>query len=254
MTVATIARNASEKGPPVDHLLTETPEERGRKMLHNAGYRAEGGKVTMPRVRRVVKRALVGHEDAEHGGEHKPIKVKSGGAVKGEMPRHRPDRRARRADGGKVNEDVAVDRRYEAEGIDQPHGPEKRADGGAMGGGKKRGGGPKTINVIVGKGDDGDQKAQMAHQVGMQQGVQVGAHAAMQKMAGGAGGGPPPGPPRPPMAPPPAPGGGMPPPGGGGMAGGPPMAGAPRPPGMMAKDGGTIRVKAHERRKAGGSV
>jgi len=237
----------------LDHLPTETPEQAGHRLLHAAGYRAEGGKVTMPRVRKVVTRAIEGHEDAEHGGERKPVRVKAGGTVTGKAPQHRPDKRARRADGGKIDEDVHVDRRYEAEGIDQPHGPEhKRADGGSMPGGPKhhgKGGGPKTINVIVGKGDDGDQKAQMAHQVGMQQGMQQGMQ--LGKQAAGPGpGAPVMPPPRPPMAPPP--GAGMPPSGGGGMAGGPPMVGEPRPPGMqMARDGGRIKVRAHERRKGG---
>lgn len=337
----------------MEYPRVETPMERGRKMLADSGYRAEGGKVTVPRVKRIVRRAIEGHEDAEHGGERKPLRLKAGGAVKGRKPAHRPDRKARDAggampvpgsmspqqmqemqmlrsqqqpqgapqaaqmpppsvakDGGKVpkrahgggidnkmNGVVHVDRRYEAEGIDQPHGPERRratgggveigepvkvlegggqyrsgrpemppedyqrvphrAAGGMMpeapkvgGMGKRKGGGPKTVNVIVGKGDDG-QQAQQAHQAGMQQGVQLGARMAAQKMAGGPSpGAGPGGPPRPPMAPPP--GAGMPPPGA--------MAGAPRPPmtpgGMppqMARRGGTIKVRAHERR-AGGSV
>lgn len=283
----------------MDRIRTETPQEAGTRLLHSAGYRSEGGRVTMPRVKRVIKKAFVQHEDEEHGHEHKPIQLKAGGAVKGEKPKSRPDRRSRgehhrdmggpmpgampmqtvapsptmgvAKNGGKIKErkrggsidgdmngTVHVDRRYEAEGIDQPHGPEKRrANGGDLGEmasmsrphggaskGHGKGGGPKVVNVIVGKGDDGDQKAQMAHQQGMQQGVQVGARMAAQKMAAGAGG-----PPRPPMAPPPGggmpPGGPMPPPGGGGMAGGPPMMGAPRPPGamppQMARRGGHVR-------------
>jgi hypothetical protein len=171
---------------------------------------------------------------------------------------------AKRADGGSLNGIVHVDRRYDAEGIDQPHGPERRrASGGAFGdmnamndmpkpgGSPKMGsskghktGGPKVVNVIVGHGDD-DSKAQMAHQQGMQAGLQMGARAAAAKTGGGGG------PPRPPMAPPMGgpPPGGMPPPGGGGMPGGPPMMGGPRPmpggpppPGMpMQAHGGRIR-------------
>jgi hypothetical protein len=197
-----------------------------------------------------VKRAIVGHEDAEHGGEHKPIKVKSGGAVKGKRPEHRPDKRARRADGGHIPERngvATVDRRYEAEGIDQPHGPRhRRADGGELGHmsgmpkphGSGKHGGAKNVTVIVGKGDDQGQ-AMQAHQAGVQQGMQLGARAAAAKMAAPAGG-----PPRPPMPPP----GGAPMPGGPAMAGGPPMMGAPgaarppmAPPPQMARAGGMIR-------------
>jgi hypothetical protein len=194
------------------------------------------------------------------------------------------------ARGGNLNGMVHVDRRYEAEGINQPHGPEKRADGGATkvldGGGAYRsgrpemppqdyqrvperadGGGlgmmkhggkgrgaPKNITIVVGRGgeDGGAAQAQMAHQAGVQQG------AALARMGPGAGG-----PPRPPMAPPmagPSPGA-MPPPGGGGMAGGPPMMGAPRPPPMMPPGGmpmhakgGVIKVREHKRRAPGGAL
>jgi hypothetical protein len=175
------------------------------------------------------------------------IKVRAGGKVEGKKPEHRPDRRAR---GGSIDSGLngvaSVDRRYEAEGIDQPHGPEHRADGGQTGmhrGGKGKG--PKNITIIVGKGGDDDGKAQMAHQAGLQQGAQIGA-----KMAAGAGG-----PPRPPIGPPgggPMPGGSPiagPPPG----AGGPPMPPRPGMPPQMARDGGKIKVRAHERR-AGGTV
>ena len=294
----------------MDHLPTETPMQRGAKMLRDSGYRADGGEVTMARVKKTVKRALISHENAEHGGEHKPIRLKAGGPVKGHKPEHRPDKRGRdaggampgdtpqmspqmaqammqaraaqaapmqqqpgmgvaknggkikRASGGGIDGDLngvaTVDRRYKAEGIDQPHGPARRAEGGGLDMPStehpkpktKSHGAPKNVIVMVGHGDDG-AKAQMAHQEGMQQGAQLGARAAMQKMAAAGGGGPP----RPPMAPPPGPA--MPPPGGGGMAGGPPMMGAPRPPmgappPQMARAGGMIRDRMG--RFVGGAV
>lgn len=225
----------------MDRLHTETPEEMGRRVLKQAGY-AHGGAV---------------HEDEAEDKElikkelgRARIKVRSGGKVEGKAPEHRPDRRAR---GGSLNGVATVDRRYEAEGIDQPHGPEKRADGGATGTKHRSGRGPKNITIIVGKSDDGgDAKAQMAHQAGMQQG-------AMMARAGAGG------PPRPPMMPPPGPPPSGPPPGGmpppGAMAGSPPPGAMmpPRPgmppPGMpMHAKGGVIKVREHQRRKAGGSV
>lgn len=109
--------------------------------------------------------------------------------------------------------------------------PDRRARGGAAKG--------VTVNVKGGGEDRG--REQMAAQAGMKQGmragVALGARAAASRMAGGppGAGGPPMGP-RPPMAGPPmAPG-----------AGGPPM-----------KKGGKVehvKVRAHERRKAGGKV
>lgn len=101
---------------------------------------------------------------------------------------------------------------------------EGRAEGGRRGDrkGKKHKG--TTVNIILGgQGQQGDpQREQMAHQAGMQQGVQVGAKMAAAKLAGA--GGPPPG------GPPP---GGMPPGAGGpppGAMGGMPPGGPPRPP------------------------
>lgn len=123
----------------------------------------------------------------------------------------------------------------------------KRANGGGMvHGGKsksrpdKRGrGGHTVVNVIAGQPGGDPEKFQMAAHQGMQKGVQIGAQlgakAAAAKLGGGAPG----------MAPPPGAGPGMPPPGGAPMPPGPPMG---------AKDGGTIKVKAHERRKAGGGL
>lgn len=113
--------------------------------------------------------------------------------------------------------------------------PVARASGGSVKGG------PKTVNVIIKTGDDGAAKKQA-----MQQGMQIGAQMAAQK---------------PPMPPPPGPGGppGMPPGGPPGMPPRPPMMGGP-PPGMMPphagglKTGGTVKVRGHIRRKAGGPV
>lgn len=167
-----------------------------------------------------------------------------------------------RARGGAM---VAVDRRYAAEGISQPHGPEKRAAGGAMrhkSGGKGKIG---AVNIAI-KAGGGQAEKQMAAQKGLQAGMMIGARRAAM---GGAGG--------PPGAPPWPPPGGLPiagpPPGGppgmmagpgpmrpgGGMAGGPPMAGPPpgamppRPPGMMA-GGGDVRMRDERGRFLGGAI
>lgn len=160
------------------------------------------------------------------------------------VPIRSPVRTPERAKGGNLNGVVAVDRRYEAEGIDQPHGPEKRARGGKHG--KPRIG---AVNIGIKACGDDQAAKQMAARQGLQAGVQLGARAALQKMAGGA--------PRPPMAGPP---GGMPPgappPGGPPMAG-PPMAGPPggamppRPP--MARDGGPVRMRERSRERRVGS-
>lgn len=159
----------------------ETPAARSGRMLKESGYKL-GGDVTAPMVKRVVRKAA--QEDATqfHGGEV-PLNRRRGGAVDGDAPAGRPDRRAR---------------------------------GGAM----KHKGKPNTkINIMVG---GGGQEAQQAKQEGLQAGVQIGARAAAAKLAGGAGGppmpphppmappmgaapgAPPPGmmPPHPPMGPP----------------------------------------------------
>jgi hypothetical protein len=149
----------------------ETPHERGKRHLRQAGYKAGG--VTLPKVKRVVKRALVGHEDAEHGGEHKPIKLRSGGPVHGHEAKHRPDRRARGVDGlGDWPNDA--------------QGNENAKSALARGGAHKehKGKGGKTV-INIHQGDP--QREQMAHQQGMQQGVQIGARAAAAKLAGAGG-------------------------------------------------------------------
>lgn len=122
--------------------------------------------------------------------------------------------------GGKVEGNKAGDR------------PDRRARGGAHHG-------KSTVNVIVGGNDPA--KEQMAARAGLQQGIGIGAKAEAQKMAGAGVG------PRPPMA---APAGGPPP----GAAPRPPMGPPPGAPAQMAKDGGKIKVRSHERRRSGGSV
>lgn len=150
---------------------------------------------------------------------------------------------------------------------------DKRARGGHVG--------KPPVNVIINSGG-GEAEKQQAAQAGMQQGVQLGARAAIAKMSGAGAGGPPPG--APPGSMPPAPGmpPGAPPPGGGlPIAPHPPMAGPPGAP-MRAKGGalkleagaggGTgrleknkaeggeaarpdlVKVRGHKRRKAGGAV
>jgi hypothetical protein len=149
--------------------------ERAHSMLAKHRYSGgECGKASGGQVAKTARRAVREHENAQHGGKHEPLKLKSGGAVDGEPSESRPDRRAR-------------------------------------GGEHKSGGKGKigAVNIMVGHtGAEEQQAKQEGMQAGMQQGVQVGARVAAQKMGGGAGG-----PPRPPMAGPP-PGGmppGMPP-------------------------------------------
>ena len=116
--------------------------------------------------------------------------------------------------------------------------PDRRSRGGGMHGKPKVG----AVNIIIGKGggQPDPAQAQMAARAGMQKGVQMGAQAMAAKMGGGG--------PRPGMAPP-GPGA---PPGGGPMP--PPGPGPGGPPPQMAKDGGKIRVRGHERRRSGGVV
>jgi hypothetical protein len=215
----------------MDACTTKTPGERGKEALEKAGYKT-GGSVTMPKVKRVVKRAVREHETEEHGGHHGKITLKHGGEVPGERAKHRPDRQ-RRADGGGI-------------------------EGRAMGGEapRKGGGKPKVgavnIKIKTGSGQDGAMKEQMAQRAGMQQGMRMGAALGARQAARGMN--------RPPM--PPSGGAGpmggappMMPPGGGGagMGAGP---GGPPPPGagMPVKDGGEIHVREHHRRRAGGGI
>lgn len=72
-------------------LCCETPQERGARMMKEAGY-AGGGEVSAP-VKRAIKRAVGEHETQEHGGKHSTIKLRSGGEVPGMHAKGRPDRR-----------------------------------------------------------------------------------------------------------------------------------------------------------------
>lgn len=137
---------------------------------------------------------------------------------------------AKRKRGGKIDGDKAKDR------------PDRRARGGAT---KEKGKPAVKINIAAGGAGGGDpQREQMAAKQGMAKGVQIGARAAMQHMAGA--GGPPPG--GAPGGPPPGAGGpppGGPPPGGGEMPpDGPPGAGMMRRGGGMAKraKGGALNL------------
>ena len=118
-------------------------------------------------------------------------------------------------------------------------------------GGKPRGGKAVHINVMA----SNPQERQMAAQQGMRQGMQMGARAAAARM-GGAGPAGPAGPPMP-QGPQPVPG----------MAARPPMAGGAPPMGVRPmgasrggkakrpfRKGGMVKVRAHERRAAGGAV
>ena len=235
----------------------ETPTAQGERVMREAGYtaRARGGRVgegdhpdekqDKKLIRSMVDKAKI---RLKRGGEAHPIdpgdkqkeemKFRAGGKVSGKKVDARPDRK-RRADGGGMGEDMPM------------RGPEpmggKRPGAGGKGGAKGKIG---AVNIIIGKGDD-DAGKMMAEKAGEQKGVQIGAQmgarAAAAKMAGGAAtpampspgaapGGPPGGPPRPPMGPPPG-------------AGAPPM----QPP-MGTKRGGAIKVREHERRRAGGGI
>lgn len=196
--------------------------------------RARGG------AAKKVEEGVHEHEDHMHPGKKKTkLKLRRGGHVKGEHPKDRLDRRAR---------------------------------GGSLGGGKKKG----NVAVIVHAGGDENR----AKQEGIQQGLQLGRLAgARQAMAMRGGQAPPPA--RPPM-PPGQPGLGGPP---GGAPGMPPAQalGGPRPmpngpmPGALASGGKVdgvrevaggrsgeeryekelgkdlVPVKAHTRRRRGGA-
>ena len=122
----------------------ESAEHRAHRMLRDGGYKG-GGEVKV--AKRVVRKALREHENAEHGGKHEKLKLKAGGAVHGEQSEHRPDRRAR---GGETMAKPA---------------------------GRK---GAPTINIHVGGGGAGAAK-------GLALGARLGAAKAMQAMGGGQG-------------------------------------------------------------------
>lgn len=214
--------------------MAEGERARARKMLCSGGYKG-GGEIK--EMKTIARRAIHEHEVEKHEGKPTHLKLKSGGAVHGNKSEGRPDRKAR---GGSTEE------RREDESDKLNAGHMKQGDSGEMGEneGRARGGGAEKkgksggksghtqINIAIGN----PEKEQMAHQQGMQEG----AKAIVQKLAGaGAGGpppgagGPPPGGPPPGMARPPMAG---PPPGG-------PPPGAPPPGAMMphARGGGVHR-------------
>lgn len=214
-------------------MKCETMQQVAARQLREGGY-ARGGAISKTEDDRqdkaLVRLGVREHENALHGGKHAPLKLRRGGKVPGEASKERPDRRARggamecRADGGMMP------------GEPQHSGHHKRGGKGKIG----------AVNIIIGKGGDDPAKQQMAAQAGLRQGIAMGARAAAAH---------PPGPPMPPPgARPPM---GMPPMGAG--PGGPVGPGPMPPPGApmgprpaMARDGGTIRVRAHERRRGGG--
>lgn len=160
-------------------MSEETAADRGKRMLHESGY-AKGGEISENAedtaiAKRVVRKAIRQHESAEHGGEHKALRLKRGGTVEGEAAESRPDRRAR---GGAMSH----------------HGKSK---------------GKPAVNIKIAAGGSGQpnpEGEQMAAKAGLAKGVQLGAQMAAAKMGGGAPPGPPPGPGPagpPPGAPPP---------------------------------------------------
>lgn len=151
------------------------------------------------------------------------------------------------AKGGGVHPDAAQDEALVRRMV-KPAALQKRAKGGPIEGDKprsrpdRRGRGPKTVNIIIGRGDSADKEQQAA-----QQGMRTGMAMAGQAAAA----------PHPPMPPPMAPHPPMGPPamgGAGGPGGAPPVAPRPGMPPQMAAHGGTIKVRAHERRRSGGAV
>ena len=124
------------------------------------------------------------------------------------------------------------------------HGP-KLAKGGHV-----KGKGPKSVTINIVHGDE-----QAARQQGIQQGMQAGAAMAKPPQGVVPPGGMPPHPPMPPQGGPPGMPPGAPPgaagPGGPpGMPPRPPMGPPGAPPGGM-KSGGTIKVRAHTRKRGG---
>ena len=312
----------------------ETPQERGAKMMREAGYtaRAAGGHVgngdhpdekqDKRLIRKMVGRAKIklakgGEAHPEDPGDEQKqdMKYRSGGKVEGKHAKERPDRKRRAGGGGtgdgskpaytkdqlmgsglqKVMNNIhdddqasALTKALQFHGLQVPPslGPgtmgkarggemERRADGGAMASGhsehatkpRHKSGGKGhgkigAVNIIIGHGGDDQQAAQMAEKQGEQKGLQVGAQIGARQAAAHMG--PPPGgmggPPRPPrgVSPGGAPGAGgppmMPP---GAAPGGMPPRPMP-PPGMAAARGGhiedKIKVREHERRRAGGGV
>lgn len=183
-------------------------------------------------VKAVVKRGIRQHENAEHGGKHAPLLLRSGGKVGGAETKARADRYAR--------------------------------------GGRTKSKGPAKINIVIATGG-GEGERQMAMKQGMQVGAHLGASAAGPKPPMGPPpgmAGPPPGADGPsPGLPPGGPPTEMPPRGPMGAPVGPGMmARGGRMVGMDRGDSGAggaksrleksgmVAVTAHTRRKAGGRV
>jgi hypothetical protein len=246
-------------------------QQQGSMAKRGGALRAAGGKVfDMDR-----------HYDGQGADRDEPVRGRARGGATDEFDtRSDSDAREEREKFENVDNDMSDGERADDEGestrlrggyipIHKHHDDlkleQRRAEGGMLDemggrphmprtGGKGAKGGAKTINVIVGHGDDGGGREQMAHQAGMQQGMQIGAQRARM------GGMPPPrpmGPPPGPMgipggpptaAPPPRPPMGVPP--GGGPGAGMPMA--KRGGALGRADGGAVKVRAHQRRRASG--
>ena len=112
------------------------------RMLRRHGY-ATGGEVSdEAEDKRLVRKAVRQHETAEHAGRHVALKLKRGGAVHGEHPRVRADKRARQtfAEGT----DIAMHKDAGPKGLSHPA-ERGHARGGRAGGGRKG----TTVNVMV---------------------------------------------------------------------------------------------------------
>lgn len=87
-------------------------QERATAMISRTGHEmARGGAMRdddTAQDKKLIRAALVSHENAEHGGKHKPIKFKAGGAVEGEKGSSHLGRRARGGATGKKSTHVNV--------------------------------------------------------------------------------------------------------------------------------------------------
>jgi hypothetical protein len=203
-----------------------TPQERGRRMIREAGY-ASGGAIKDDDAedKALVKKGIGQHENQEHGGEHSKLTLKGGGTIKGGAPPFSPGRKSRAAGGG-VGDDTQ----------------------GLKSGGKVKGKpGIGKVNIVIAHGGPPGGGAPPG-------GPPMPPHP--PPMAGPPPG-PPPGPPmggppmgaHPPMGgPPPGLGAGPMPPG---PAGGPPPGMMPRPPQGIASGG---RVRDGFGRFVGGAI
>lgn len=196
---------------------------------HAAKLRAFGGKADEKADKKMIVKAIRQHENAEHGGKHEKLTLKTGGKAKHHA--HRPSRKAK-ADGGRITQpDQDARNKRENYGSNNLK-REVHADGGRLGAPKRKSSGSKGhgshVNVIVAPGQSAPHPVPVP---------------VPMRPPGAAGPPPPPAgamPPRP-MMPPGAGPVGMPPGGGGGPPIMPPgMAGA-RP--MQAAGGRVGRAK-----------